>query len=57
MDYEHKGFQIADIKLLSILLMQEEIDTLSFIVHESNAKKMAKEIVSKLKELIPPQLF
>jgi len=37
--------------------MSEEIDTLSFVVHESNGKKMAKEIVSKLKELIPPQLF
>jgi len=34
--------------------MSEEIDTLSFVVHESNGKKKAKEIVSKLKELIPP---
>jgi GTP-binding protein LepA len=35
MEYEHCGFQRANIKKLTILIMGEPVDALSFLIHES----------------------
>ncbi|KRX01466.1 Ribosomal protein S5 domain 2-type fold [Pseudocohnilembus persalinus] len=56
-DYEHKGYQAAPIKKLTISLMGDPVDALSFMVHEDRAQSFGKSICRKLREKIPSQLF
>lgn len=57
LDYEHKGFKQADLAKLNILLAGEVADALSVIVPKEKAYRRGKELVERLKELIPRQLF
>ncbi len=56
-DYETKGYKQSKLVKLDVLLNQEVVDALSFIVHSDNAYKRARRIAEKLKEHIPRQLF
>lgn len=56
-DYEHIGFKANDLVRLDILINQEPVDALSFIVHEEKAYYQGRKFVEKLRELIPRQLF
>ena len=56
-DYETKGYKPSKLVKLDVLLNQEVVDALSFIVHSDNAYKRARRIAEKLKEHIPRQLF
>ena len=56
-DYETKGYKASKLVKLDVLLNQEVVDALSFIVHSDNAYKRARRIAEKLKEHIPRQLF
>ncbi|MCX7797735.1 MAG: translation elongation factor 4 [Melioribacter sp.] len=56
-DYELIGYRQSDLVKLDILLNGERVDALSFIVHEKKAYNWGLKICSKLKELIPRQLF
>ena len=57
LDYELLDYRKADLVKLDILLNGEIVDALSFIVHREKAQTRGRQIVKKLKEEIPRQMF
>jgi GTP-binding protein LepA len=57
LDYEPWGFQEADLVKVDVLLHGEPIDAFSTIVHKEKAYAYGKQMVERLRELIPRQLF
>ena len=56
-DYEFKAFEKASLQKLDILIHSEPVDALSIICHSDNAYHRGVALCSKLKELIPRQMF
>ncbi len=56
-DYHFLRFQPADLVKLDILINGERVDALSLIVHRSKARERGRELVERMRELIPRQLF
>ncbi len=56
-DYEESGYVPSDLVKMDILLNGKPVDALAFIVHEEKAYYVGKEIVAKLRTVIPRQLF
>ncbi len=57
MDYEPIGYQASDLVKLDILINQEPVDALSFIVHRDRAPYYGRKICERLVEEIPKQMF
>ncbi len=56
-DYQFARFQAASLVRLDILINQERVDALSIIVHREMAQRRGRELVDKMRELIPRQMF
>ena len=57
LDYEFKEYRAADLVKLDVLVSSEKVDALSIIVHRANSQYRGRELVAKLRELIPRQMF
>jgi len=57
LDYQFSGYRPDDLVKLEILINEEPVDALAIIVHRDDAYHKGQAVVSKLKELIPRQLF
>src|SRR5947209_14863325 len=56
-DYEFSHFQAAPLVKLDILINGDPVDALSIIVHRDSAYQRGRELVDKMQELIPRQMF
>ncbi len=57
LDYEFLDFRSSDLVKLDILINSEKVDALSLIVHRESSVSRGREVASKMKELIPRQMF
>jgi len=57
LDYEYADYQRSDLVKLDVLLANEPVDALSVIVHKDSAFHVGQKLASKLKEIIPRQMF
>ena len=56
-DYHFERFEPAQLVRLDVLINKERVDALSVILHRSNVKARGRELVEKMRELIPRQMF
>ena len=57
LDYGFKRFQTADMVRVDIMINGDRVDALALIVHKDNAQYRGRELVEKMKDLIPRQQF
>ena len=57
LDYEFKEYLPADLVKLDMLVNGEKVDALSVIVHRATAQYRGRELASKLRGIIPRQMF
>jgi GTP-binding protein LepA len=57
LDYEFKEYRAADVVKLDVLINGDKVDALSLIVHRANAPYRGRELASKMRELIPRQMY
>ncbi|NOZ54242.1 MAG: elongation factor 4 [Gammaproteobacteria bacterium] len=57
LDYHFLHFQSADLVKLDILINGDRVDALAVIVHRGQAQYRGRELVEKMRELIPRQMF
>lgn len=57
MDYTFIGYRSEDLVRMDILVNKEPVDALSLIVHEDKAYEKGSALVTRLKDVIPQQLF
>ena len=57
LDYAFKRFQEADMVRLDIMINGERVDALAIITHRDNAQTRGRQLVEKMRELIPRQMF
>ena len=57
MDYEFKEYRPADVVKVDLLINSDRVDALSIICHRSNARHRARDVVSRMRELIPRQMY
>ena len=57
LDYEFKEYRTADMVKLDVLINGDKVDALSLIVHRSTSVYRGRELVSKMRELIPRQMY
>lgn len=57
MDYELKEYRAADVVKIDILINGDKVDALSSIVHRANSVARGREIVTKMRSIIPRQMY
>jgi GTP-binding protein LepA len=57
LDYEFKEYRAADMVKLDILINGERVDALSLMVHRENSTYRGRDLVTRMRELIPRQMF
>ncbi len=57
LDYTLHGYKESNLVLVDILVNTEKVDALSFIIHRDKAYPRGREMVEKLRKIIPRQLF
>ncbi len=57
MDYEFLEYRPSDVVKMDLLINGDKVDALSVIVHRSNALSRGREVASRMRELIPRQMF
>jgi len=57
LDYEFKEYRAGDLVKLDILVNTEKVDALSLIVHRATSVYRGRELASKMREMIPRQMF
>ena len=57
MDYSIARYQASDLLRLDLLINGERVDALSAIVHKAGAQRRARDLTTKMREIIPRQMF
>ncbi len=57
LDYEFKEFRAGDLVRLDILINGDRVDALSLIVHRENSNYRGRDLVTRMRGLIPRQMF
>jgi GTP-binding protein LepA len=57
MDYEHAGYRPAKMVKMDMLIAGEPVEAFSTIVHRDKAESYGRSLATRLKEVIPQQLF
>ncbi|MFH1043943.1 MAG: translation elongation factor 4 [Pseudomonadota bacterium] len=57
LDYEFKEYRASEVVKLDILINGERVDALSLMVHKDNSRYRGRELVSRMRKLIPRQMF
>lgn len=57
MDYEFKEYRASDVVKIDIMINGDKVDALSSIVHRANSVSRGREIVSKMRGIIPRQMY
>ncbi len=57
MDYEFLEYRSSEVVKVDLLINSDRVDALAMIVHRSNSRYRAREVVSKMRELIPRQMY
>jgi GTP-binding protein LepA len=57
LDYEFKEFRSADVVKLDILINGDKVDALSCMVHRAQSQYRGRQVASKMRELIPRQMY
>ncbi len=56
-DYHFERYQDAPLVKLDVLINGERVDALSLIIHKESAYRRGRELVEKMRELVPRQMF
>jgi GTP-binding protein LepA len=57
MDYSFLRYEPADMVKVDVLINSDKVDALSIIVHRTEAERRGRDLVSKMREIIPRQMF
>ena len=57
LDYEFKEYRASDVVKLDILINGDRVDALSLMVHRDSSRHRGRELVSRMRTLIPRQMF
>ncbi len=57
MDYEFKEYRVADVVRVDLLINGDRVDALSMIVHRANARHRGRDVVTRMRGMIPRQMF